>query len=69
MADAGESAAGPRDAISRAGERELTLVALLGLLAAASWGALLAWSASPYARYLVHDSWGDVGALAALCRS
>ena len=47
----------------------MTLVALLALLAAASWGVLGAWSASPYARYLVHDSWGDAGAFAALCRA
>jgi predicted metal-binding membrane protein len=69
MADAGQTTAGPRDATAKSGEREVALVGLLALLAAASWGALWAWSASPYARYLVHDSWGGAGALAALCRA
>ena len=69
MADAGQTTAGPRDATAKSGEREAALVGLLVLLAAASWGALWAWSTSPYARYLVHDSWDDAGALAALCRA
>jgi predicted metal-binding membrane protein len=57
-------------AIANSGERHATtLVTLLTLLAIASWTVLWAWSASPYARYLVHDGWGDAGALAALCRA
>ena len=51
------------------GERQALLVTLLALLAAVSWAALWAWSASPYARYLGHDGWGEAGALAALCRA
>src|SRR5262249_30510488 len=51
------------------GERETALVALLSLLAVASWIALWAWSASPWAGYLVHDSWSDAGVLGALCRA
>ena len=42
---------------------------LLGGLSAVAWGALWAWSASPYARYAAHDSWLDSAAFAALCRS
>ena len=61
------TAAGSADA--KSGEREAALLVLLAFLAIASWGALWAWSASPYARYLVHDSWGEAGALAALCRA
>ena len=69
MAEARPTAAGPSGAIAKSAEREVALVALLAMLAAASWGALWAWSASPWAGYLVHDSWGDAGALAALCRA
>jgi predicted metal-binding membrane protein len=69
MTGARPTAAGPSGAIAKSGEREAALLALLALLAAAAWGALLAWSASPYARYLAHDGWGDAGALAALCRA
>jgi predicted metal-binding membrane protein len=54
---------------ARAGGRHALLFALLASLALASWAALLAWSASPYARYLAHDGWGEDGALAALCRA
>jgi predicted metal-binding membrane protein len=43
-----------------------TLVALLVL---GSWAILWLWSESPYARYLGHDGWTDIGALAALCRA
>jgi len=69
MAGARPTTAGSPDAIAKSGEREAGLFALLALLAIASWSVLWAWSASPYARYLVHDSWSDVGALAALCRA
>jgi predicted metal-binding membrane protein len=69
MAGARPTAAGAPGAVVKSGEREATLLALLGLLALASWAALWAWSVSPYARYLVHDSWGDAGVLAALCRA
>ena len=69
MASARPTVAGSSGSIAKSGEREATLVALLALLAFASWGALWAWSASPYAGYLTHDGWGEIGALAALCRA
>ena len=69
MAGARPTAAGASASAAKSGEREVALVALLALLAAASWSALWAWSASPWAGYLVHDSWGEAGALAALCRA
>jgi predicted metal-binding membrane protein len=43
--------------------------ALVAALAATAWLALWLWSASPYGRYLDHGSWGDAGALAAICRA
>ena len=49
--------------------RDRALLALLGALSLAAWGALWAWSASPYARYAAHDGWLDAGALASLCRA
>jgi predicted metal-binding membrane protein len=42
-------------------------VALIGALAVASWAALAAWSAGPYARYLAHDGWLASSAVGALC--
>ncbi len=42
---------------------------LVAALAATAWLALWLWSASPYGRYLDHGSWGDAGALAAICRA
>ena len=51
-----------------AAERHTLFLVLLALLAAASWAALWAWSASPYARYLGHDGWSG-SAFAALCRA
>ena len=36
---------------------------------AAAWAALWLWSASPYARYIDHGRWSDVGITAALCRA
>ena len=56
-------------AVPREPRRDLALVALLGALSLAAWGALWAWSASPYARYAGHEGWLDAGALSALCRA
>src|SRR5262245_22874742 len=42
---------------------------LIIALAVLAWLALWLWSASPYARYLDHGRWLEVGALAALCRA
>ena len=64
MATGQPTAAATGRTLAGSGERQATLVALLGLLAVASWSVLWAWSASPYARYLAHDGWGDAGALA-----
>jgi predicted metal-binding membrane protein len=49
--------------------QKAVFTALFALLTIASWGALWAWSASPYARYLEHPGWGDITGLAAFCRS
>jgi len=69
MATARPTAASAPVAIASGGERQVTLIALLALLAIASWSVLWAWSASPYARYLAHEGWGDASAFAALCRA
>ena len=53
----------------RTGERSLPLVLLLGGLASTAWLMLWLWSASPYARYIEHEGWTQVGAFAALCRA
>jgi len=50
-------------------QRDVALAFLLAGLSLAAWGALWAWSASPYARYAAHDGWLDVTAFAALCRA
>jgi len=34
-----------------------------------AWGALWAWSLSPWSGYLAHDRWSDLGQLAAWCRA
>jgi predicted metal-binding membrane protein len=51
------------------GERRALFNAFFALLVAAAWISLWLWNASPYARYLAHDGWGDAGAFAALCRA
>jgi predicted metal-binding membrane protein len=60
-----------RDEVDRADNRERRAVFrwLFGGLIVSAWLALWLWSASPYARFLDHGGWADVGALAALCRS
>lgn len=50
-------------------DRHALRLGLIAALSAAAWLALIAWSASPYARYLDHGGWGEPGLLAALCRS
>jgi predicted metal-binding membrane protein len=42
---------------------------LIVALAVLAWLTLYLWSVSPYARYLDHGGWLEVGALAALCRA
>jgi predicted metal-binding membrane protein len=51
------------------GTRGALLWTLLVLLVVAAWQALALWSASPYGRFLQHGGWGDIDALAALCRA
>jgi predicted metal-binding membrane protein len=41
--------------------------ALIAALVAAAWITLWLWSASPYARFLEHGRWSDIGALAPIC--
>ena len=50
-------------------DRRTLFAWLMAALAVAAWAALLAWSVSPYGRFLEHGGWGDAGALAALCRA
>lgn len=44
-------------------------LALVGVLAAAAWLSLAAWSLSPWQRWLDHGAWGDLAWLVALCRA
>ena len=60
-----QSALGAR----REPERDVTLGLLVGGLTLAAWLALWLWSASPYARYGLHEGWLDAAAFAALCRA
>lgn len=55
--------------VRRERTRDAALGLLVGGLAGAAWLALWAWSASPYARYGLHDGWLDATAFAALCRA
>ena len=50
-------------------DRHALRLALVAALSATAWAALVAWSASPYARYLDHGGWDAAGLLATLCRS
>ena len=45
------------------------LVPVMALLIATAWLALSVWAASPYARYLDHGNWSDIGLAAAICRA
>ena len=42
---------------------------LLVLAAAGAWSVLWLWSLSPYAGYLDHGSWLEIGVLASVCRA
>ena len=44
--------------------RRVSFFVLMGALIGSAWVALWLWSASPYARYLDHGRWADVGVLA-----
>ena len=43
--------------------------ALVALAAAGAWGVLWWWSVSPYAGYLDHGRWLEIGMLASVCRA
>ena len=59
--------ANARDPSAARSAREAAFAALFALLAIACWGALFAWSASPYARYLDHPGWSQPLSFAAFC--
>ena len=44
-------------------------LALLGGLIALAWLTLFLWELSPYARYLDHGKWTELGVGAWLCRA
>ena len=44
-------------------------LALVGVLAAAAWLSLAAWSLSPWQRWLDHGAWRDLAWLVTLCRA
>jgi len=50
-------------------DRSRLFALLLSGLVVAAWAALGAWSASPWARYLEHERWSDLGLLAQWCRA
>jgi predicted metal-binding membrane protein len=66
MSTAGEARA-TVPAELRAIDRRVPFGALVVCLAAAAWLTLWAWSASPYARYLGHESWTDLAVVGPLC--
>ena len=45
------------------------LTPVIGLLVAVAWLALTLWATSPYARYLEHGNWSDIGFAAAICHA
>ena len=63
--EARDTAAGEWRAIDR---RTLFLALMTGLVAAA-WLTLWAWSVSPYARYIDHGRWTDIGIAGQICRA
>src|SRR5215467_10304191 len=42
---------------------------LMATLVAAAWLTLWLWGRSPYARYLDHGDWTEIGVASSLCRS
>jgi predicted metal-binding membrane protein len=53
----------------RAASRGSLFLPLMAALAAASWGTLWVWGQSPYARYLDHGNWAEIGVAGSLCRA
>ena len=52
---------------SVARKRDWLVPIMLGLIGTA-WAALLLWEQTPYARYLDHGRWSEIGFTAAICR-
>ena len=53
---------------ARSAIRFALLPTLLALAAAGAWGVLWYWSLSPYAAYLDHGTWLEIGMAASVCR-
>lgn len=53
----------------RAIDRRTLFRALVAGLVASAWFALWAWSSSPYARYLDHGRWTDLGIAGQICQA
>ena len=49
-------------------DRRTLFRALLAGLVVSAWLTLWAWSASPYARYIDHGRWADIGPAGQICR-
>jgi predicted metal-binding membrane protein len=52
----------------RAASHRSHFLPLMAVLSAAAWAALWLWGQSPYARYLDHGKWTEVGVASSLCR-
>jgi predicted metal-binding membrane protein len=53
----------------RAASRGSLFLPLMVALAAVSWLTLWVWGQSPYARYLDHGNWAEIGVAGSLCRA
>jgi predicted metal-binding membrane protein len=53
----------------RAASRGNLFLPLIGGLAALSWATLWVWGQSPYARYLDHGSWREIGFAGRICHA
>ena len=53
----------------RAASRGSLFLPLMAALTAASWLTLWVWGQSPYARYLDHGNWAEIGVAGSLCRA
>ncbi len=58
-----------RYASVRSFDRRMVVHALIGGLVLASWLTLWVWAESPYARYIDHGRWTEIGLAAAICRA
>jgi predicted metal-binding membrane protein len=53
----------------RAASHRSRFLPLMAALSGTAWLALWLWGESPYARYLDHGNWTQIGVAAALCRA